>query len=226
MIQQVRDCAKGIEMAKAQGSVVQLKQLRLQEVTIGLVGDSPLIMHAWSQKSKQMMLDKQMQVATSGKVAKDPQRDFEESIYTDEDGLPAFPSVAFKAAAVDAAIAMDFKKTNLRQSFHIKGDMVPILGDAPTPREDMVRIGMGTADIRFRAQFKRWGTLLPVVFNTALLSIDQLVHLFNAGGFGIGVGEWRPQKDGQFGRFRIASEEETRELEAQAKARVAQRKAA
>lgn len=213
-------------MAKAQGSVVQLKQLRLQEVTIGLVGDSPLIMHAWSQKAKQMMLDKQMQVATSGKAAKDPQRDFEESIYTDEDGLPAFPSVAFKAAAVDAAIAMDFKKTNLRQSFHIKGDMVPILGDAPTPREDMVRVGMGTADIRFRAQFKRWGTLLPVVFNTALLSIDQLVHLFNAGGFGVGVGEWRPQKDGQFGRFRIASEEETRELEALAKARIAQRKAA
>ncbi len=211
---------------KKQDNVVQLKQLRLTDVNIGLVGESPLITHAWSQKAKQMMLDKQMQVATTGKQAKDPQRDFEESIYLDETGLPAFPAVAFKAAAVDAAVAMDFKKTNLRQSFHIKGDMVPILGDDPQPREDMVRVGMGTADIRYRAQFKSWGTILPIVFNSALISIDQLVHLFNAAGFGIGVGEWRPQKDGQFGRFRIATDAEMAELEKLAGGRKSGRKVA
>lgn len=197
---------------KMDDNVVSIKQLRLRTVELPLWGSSPLIMHAWSHKAKEQMLNKQMKVATTGKQAKDPQRDFEESIYLGADKMPAFPSVAFKAAAVDAAVAMEFKKTNLRQAFHIEGDMVPILGSEPEPREDMVRVGMGTADIRFRAQFSTWGTILTITFNESLLSIDQLVNLFNAAGFGIGVGEWRPQRDGQFGRFRNASEAESKQL--------------
>lgn len=198
-------------MATKKDNVVELKQLSLERVEISLWGVSPLIMHAWSHKAKEQMLAKQMKLATTGKVAKDPQRDFEESMYTDAHG-PCFPTIAFKASAVDAAVAMDFRKTNLRQAFHIEGEMVPIVGCDPTPREDMVRVGMGTADIRYRAQFTEWGTILPVTINSRLLSVEQLVNLFEAAGFGIGIGEWRPQKDGQFGRFRIASEEETGKL--------------
>lgn len=197
---------------KQENNVVSIKQLRLRTVDIPIWGSSPLIMHAWSHKAKEQMLNKQMKVATTGKQAKDPQRDFEESIYLGTDKLPAFPSVAFKAAAVDAAVAMEFKKTNLRQAFHIECDMVPILGSEPEPREDMVRVGMGTADIRFRAQFSTWGTVLTVTFNESMLSLDQLVNLFNAAGFGIGVGEWRPQRDGQFGRFRVAESAEAKQL--------------
>ena len=195
-------------MATKQGKVVELKGLRIERHNVALIGESPLIMHKWSEKAKNIMLAKQQMLATAGKQAKDPQRDFEDSIYLDRHGLPAFPSVAFKAAAVDAAITMDFKKTNLRQSFHIDGEYVPILGSDPIPREDMVRVGMGTADIRHRAQFEPWGTILPITINVGLLSIEQLLNLFASAGFGIGVGEWRPQRDGQFGRFKVASESE------------------
>ena len=197
---------------KHKDNVVELKKLRLQSIQVGLIGTSPLIMHRWSTKAREEMLHKQMKKAKTAKMAKDPQRDFEESIYTDAQGAPAFPSVAFKSAAVDAAAAMDLVKTNLRQSFHIEGDLVPILGDEPTPREDMVRIGMGTADIRHRAQFTKWGTVLSITLNVDMLSIEQLIALFDAAGFGIGVGEWRPQRDGQFGRFKVASEAQTKSL--------------
>jgi hypothetical protein len=206
-------------MATKQSNVVELKQLRIEQRVLSLWGESPLIMHAWSQKAKQQMLDKQMKLATTGKEAKDPQADFEQSIYLAADGLPGFPAVAFKAAAVDAAIAMDFKKTNLRQSFHINADMIAVLGDPPTAREDMVRVGMGSADIRYRAQFTRWGVQLPITLNVGLLSWEQIVNLFNAAGFGIGIGEWRPQRDGQFGRFRLATAAEERELQELAAAR-------
>lgn len=195
-------------------NVIELKRLRLERIEVALMGVSPLIMHAWSHKAKEQMLAKQMKKATTGKVAKDPQRDFEESIYLDGSGLPAFPSVAFKAAAVDAAVAMDFKKTNLRQSFHIEGEMVAVLGSDPSPREDMVRVGMGTADIRYRAQFEHWGVLLPITINIGMLSVEQLVNLFDAAGFGIGVGEWRPQRDGQFGRFKVADATEEKKIRA------------
>jgi hypothetical protein len=212
----MRELREEVVMAVARAkasNVVEMKKMALQRYDVPIIGTSPLIMHAWSSKAKEMMLAKQMKRATTGKEAKDPQRDFEESIYLGKDGLPAFPSIAFKAAAVDAAIAMDFKKTNLRQAFHIEGDMVSILGDSPTPREDMVRVGMGTADIRYRAEFRHWGAFLRVTVNASMLSIEQLYNLFDAAGFGIGIGEWRPQRDGQFGRFKVADEAESRLLD-------------
>jgi len=208
--------------SKSELKVVELKRLRLENHILPLWGASPLIMHAWSTKAKEQMLSKQMKRAQPAKAAKDPERDFMESIYRASDGLPGFPAVAFKAAAVDAAVAMDFKQTHLRQAFHINGDVIEILSPAePRPREDMVRVGRGTADIRYRAQFDVWGALLPITLNGAILSLEQLVNLFEAAGFGIGVGEWRPQRDGQFGRFRIAEEAEKATLVKWAQARQA-----
>ena len=29
----------------------------------------------------------------------------------------------------------------------------------------------------------------------------QLINLVNAGGFAVGIGEWRPEKDGQHGMY-------------------------
>ncbi len=182
--------------------VVELKKLNISRMMLKLRGISPLIMHKWSDKAKREMLDKQMKKTKTAKAAKDPQADYEASMYRDADGHPCFPCVAFKAAAVDAALSMDMKKTNLRQSFHVTGEMVKIVGE-PSMREDMVRIGMGTADIRHRAEFKQWACVLPISYNANMISAEQIVNLFQSAGFGVGVGEWRPQKDGSFGMFEV-----------------------
>jgi hypothetical protein len=63
---------------------------------------------------------------------------------------------------------------------------------------------MGTADIRHRAEFETWGAVLRVQFNAGVMSAEQVINLFEAGGFGVGVGEWRPEKDGVNGRFHVA----------------------
>lgn len=59
----------------------------------------------------------------------------------------------------------------------------------------MVRIAMGTADIRHRAEFPLWAVKVPVTTNSSIISLEQLVNLFNIAGFGVGVGEWRPERD-------------------------------
>ena len=46
--------------------------------------------------------------------------------------------------------------------------MVRIHG-TPEIREDMVRVGMGAADLRYRGEFKEWSVILPIRFNTCLL---------------------------------------------------------
>lgn len=175
-------------------------------MSVDLVGDSPLICHAWSDKAKKQMLDKQMKKGKQAKEAKDPEQDFRDSLYPlAYAGSYGFPAVAFKSAAVDACSHVDgVTKVEARGAFHIIGDMVKIDG-TPTPREDMVKISMGTADIRYRGEFREWRATIRIRYNANVLSPEQIVNLFNTGGFAIGVGEWRPQRDGSFGMFHVAT---------------------
>lgn len=194
----------------AEAAVVTIPSISLRTVEITLAGLSPLIMHKWSKKAKEEMLAKQMKAARKGKEAKDPERDYEESIYRDPDGRFGFPTIAFKAAAVGACRFTDgTKMTFARGAFHIDGELALIEGE-PRMREDMVRVGMGTADIRYRAEFPEWRATFRLTYNAHALSEEQILNLFNLAGFGVGVGEWRPEKDGQHGRFRVESIKEVR----------------
>lgn len=194
---------------------VELPPLNIQRIEVMLVGDTPLIMHRWSEKAKKEMLDKQMKKAKQAREAKSPERDFRDSIYV----LPAlkkggaerygFPVIAFKAAAVTACTSIGgITKVQARQAFHIDGEFAVIEGSEPHMREDMVRIGMGTADIRYRGEFFPWFTRLTIAHNANVMSAEQILNMLNTAGFGVGVGEWRPEKDGQYGRFHVGSEQE------------------
>lgn len=187
---------------------VEIPQIVVQRFEIKIIGDSPLITHKWSEKAKRQMLDKQMKNPTKAKEAKSPEQDYEDSIYRDADGDFAFPSIAFKSAIVSACRFTDgMKMTVIRGGLHIEGEFVKIIGK-PAPREDMVRVGMGTADIRYRAEYQQWSANIMVAVNTQVLSFGQVVNLLNLAGFGVGVGEWRPEKNGPYGRFHVALEGE------------------
>jgi len=189
-------------------TTVAIPEMNIQLTEFALIGDSPLICHAWSTKAKDMILGKQMHQPTEAKAAKDPEQEFFDSLYPLSEGGYGFPAVAFKSAAVDACSHVSkITKVVARGAFHIIGDMVPIIG-TPTPRSDMVRIGMGTADIRIRGEFRTWSVVLRIRYNANVLSAEQIVHLFNTAGFAIGVGEWRPQREGSFGMFHVAREGE------------------
>ncbi|HYF57310.1 MAG TPA: hypothetical protein VEA41_23885, partial [Salinarimonas sp.] len=53
-------------------------------------------------------------------------------------------------------------------------------------------------------EFMPWAAILTVQHNANVLSAEQVTSLFEAGGFGVGVGDWRPEKDGVSGRFHVA----------------------
>ena len=208
--------------------IIEIKPIQIQKATIHLSGDTPLIMHAWSEKAKREMLDKQMKVTkTKGREAKNPVEDFIRSMYWltpmpkemtmdayyDAINLGArfgFPITAFKQAAISAAYRMGWTKDkmSMRGAFFIDGDenqMVEIKSDVPVMREDMVKVGMGTADIRYRGEFRNWSADLTISFNeNGQYSLEQIINIINAGGYVCGVGEWRPERDGQYGMFHVS----------------------
>lgn len=191
-------------------TIIQLPALNIKFAEITLIGDSPLIVHAWSEKAKREMLEKQQKKAKQAKEARDPNAEYEASLYRLDGGGYGFPSVAFKSAAVDACSHVsNVTKVQTRGAFHIIGDMVKIIGE-PRMREDMVRLGgIGqSADLRYRGEFTPWRVTFTVRYNVNVMALEQVMNLFNTAGFAIGVGEWRPQKDGSFGMFHVASNNE------------------
>ena len=194
-------------------TTVEITGINLQTMNLRVIGDTPLITHRWSEKAKRMMLDKQMGKAVGKKEAKDPEADYESSIYRMEDGSPAFPAAGFKAATVGAcrqykSLPMTTAKLVIfiHGEINAQGESLVKINGAPKMREDMVRLETGVADIRYRAQFWPWSADLRVTFNANVISAEQVINLLNAGGMG-GIGEWRPSapksSTGDFGRYHV-----------------------
>lgn len=219
-------------------ATVEIKPIEVVETTVRIYGDTPLIVHNWSVKAKQEMLDAQMgKKKGKKKEPKNPVYDFVESMYW-LDGKPSvtqemsveesekvyeefmknenprfgFKATAFKQAAISSSYRMGWSKdkASIKGAFYIKADeegMVEIHSDKPVMREDMVRIGQGTADIRYRGEFRNWYVDLNISYNkNGVYDLDAIINMINAGGYFCGVGEWRPEKDGTNGMYHVAIE--------------------
>lgn len=116
--------------------------------------------------------------------------------------------MAFKTALITAAHKdIGIEKTLVRKAVFLRtldpGKVLPMEACDPVVREDMVRVGAGSADLRYRPQFDTWAVDIELEVDADLLKIEDILNLVNRAGFGVGIGEWRPEKNGEFGRFEI-----------------------
>lgn len=123
---------------------------------------------------------------------------------------------AFKTAMIQAAFLKGWikKKTVIRGQLFIVPDfidshgygLVKIQGGPPTLREDIVVLsGVGKApDLRWRGEFKNWFCDVRINYDVdGEYTLQDFTNMLNAGGRYCGLGEWRPEKDGQFGMFHV-----------------------
>lgn len=205
---------------------LQIPQISLQAAVIHIVGETDLIFHKWSEKAKKEMRDKQTKSATvGGKAAKDADADMIDTLYfisgepkerTKEalsDALAngariGFPATAFKQSAIMGAYRAKVleKTTEAKAALIIPVELVEIQFESLLSREDMVRIGgiSKVADIRYRAAAHNWSADIPIRFNDRILSLEMVTNLFQYGGFACGVGEWRMEKGGTFGAYKVS----------------------
>lgn len=200
-------------------ATIQLDRIAAETILVPIVGTTPLITHRFSEKAKRQMLDA-MQGRKSPKTAKDPQAEYEAAAYRFADGGHGIPVIAFKAATVGGArFYHGVTMTQIKQFVFFRGEvgtdgqsLARIEGE-PRMREDVVRVGRGGTDLRYRPEYPEWKTTLTVTYVTAALTRNSVLSLIDAGGLGIGVGEWRPEKGGDFGTYRIDTERNVEVIE-------------
>lgn len=207
-------------------NIITINPIKLQKARITLVGDTPLIVHSWSEKAKKEMLAAQQKKKKDKKAMdiRDPFAEFMDAAYwitpEPEEKTPeafekalangarfGFPATGFKQCAIMGAyrLGADIKTTVAKAAIIIPCEYVEIKGKAVTMREDMVKVGgiSKVADIRYRAQIEDWEADIPIKFASNVMSLEQVVNLFNLGGFACGVGEWRNERNGVFGSFHV-----------------------
>lgn len=197
---------------------ITVAKIGTETMIVPLVGTAPLIVHRFSEKAKLQMLQA-MQGVKTPKVAKDPQAEYEASRYRTDDGGDGFPVIAFKAATVSGArlYGKAVTMTQLRQAVFFDAPLSKVAGNiklaringTPNMREDVTRVGNGGTDLRYRAEFLEWSTQLVVTYVPNLLTQESVLGLLEAGGMSVGVGEWRPEKRGDYGTFTL---DESREI--------------
>lgn len=215
------------------GSLLSKKAI-FQSFRIWIVGDTPLIVHAWSEKAKREMLSKQVKATRAGKEARDPQADFVSSLYEMGDGTFGFPATGIKncvlssahkdkgiaRSAVMSALWIDAQMVRTRPALAgavCDMPLVRIYGGKPEMREDMVKIGAGlnkTANLAYRGQFTVWAMKITGRFNSSVITADALAFLIQGSGMASGLGEWRNERRGLFGSFHLADASEESQWEA------------
>lgn len=188
---------------------IEIPAPNIQRIAVNIKGVTPLIYHKWDEKAIKMIEDKQQKKATKGREARNPEQEYENSFYYDVDGNIAFPARNIKQAIVGSARFLpDVKMTILRGAIFVKGDvdgMIPVTYKEKRMRTDMVTVGMGSADVRYRGELTDWAMEFLIEFDADLMSASQVVNLLQRAGFSQGLGEWRPEKNGDNGTFEVVT---------------------
>lgn len=181
------------------------------DVTLRNKPGSLLVIHAFAEKAKQEIRDKQQKKAKRAKAERNPEEEFLAARYVDEAGRECAPITALKKAIVSAATAFDdLTKVALRQAVFVDSVanpgamLVPIeLHDgAPavgTMREDAVTIGINTRGLAYRPSYPEWQLRVRIEYNPRLVSQEQLLALVDQAGWGIGICEGRPERSSALG---------------------------
>jgi hypothetical protein len=178
---------------------------------------SILVVHAFAEKAKAEIRDKQQKKAKKAKEERKPHEEFLSARVIDEFGRECVPIVAIKKCLVTAVTSMEnLTKVGMRQAIfaaplaNLSSMECPIETydgkfAVGTMREDAVTIGINKRGLTYRPQYIDWQLRVRLEYNSTLVSSDQLRELLTQAGWGVGICEGRPEKSSAlgWGRFLV-----------------------
>ena len=183
------------------------------ELFVIIEGVSPLLIHRFGLKAKREILARQKKKARLGKEKRNHWEEFWDAMYyrPHPDGSISygFPVLAFMKAMTRQSKHLEgFSMTDFRSAVtvasHDEHPLAWVWGDLHM-HVTQVRVKQ-SADIRFRPCLMNWGALICIYYDGNLLSQEQIIGLLLRAGKQTGVGDWRPEKEGMYGKFQIKNQ--------------------
>ncbi len=189
----------------------KLRAVRI-ELPIRVRLTTPLLMQRWTDKAVRELLGRQTG-HDEPRLKKDLESDFLSSPYRNVNGAVCVPCRNVKSAIEDGTVLTGkmVSAASIKRSLRVQGNASPIviggkhITDIKLLQADyrFVRLPSGAPDLRARALVPA-GAYFDVVLSFAPsgeLSVDKAIAAFRGAGSGIGIGEYRPARGGEFGQF-------------------------
>lgn len=205
----------------AKSASITITRPNFEIVAIKIRGTAPYMQNKWSEKARTAIREKMEagSLAKKGKnrEARDFNRDFMAAQYLFADGTNGMPASAFRHAMIRACSIVGYKMTDAKTALFVLDDGLdescgtPLIRfDSPNPpevSEMMVRVGMGSPDIRIRPMWREWSATVRVKYDADRFSATDVFNLMFRAGMQVGIGEGRPfSTDGYgmgFGTFEV-----------------------
>ncbi len=200
---------------KAIETEIKIERVDQPSIKFCILGTSPLICHRMSQKSQIELLSPSPKKGATEKASTlkhEPLIEYRDSSYTSRDD--SYPtriqalSVWFKKAMASAALDMPgTAKAQILRLIHAEGERVALYGK-PLMLMAIAKPLNSAPDVRTRTILPEWACEIVIKYTKPILREQSVVNLLSAAGVLSGVGDWRLQKGGQYGGFKIVNTED------------------
>ena len=185
----------------------------LHVYTFKIVGISPLL-----QNNPALFIGHQEAESLSGKKKYDDEEEARMRVYQDGEGNYVMPSESFKRALLRAASGKKFGKAKapevVRSAVFLGGPYC-ILTDPKIGRPlkkytiDRRSVVINRARVlRCRPCWERWATEVSLEIDLSVVHPDAVLTTLQLAGRFPGIGDYRPEKGGAYGRFQCSGYEE------------------
>lgn len=210
-------------MAKKKEEPIIIKKPDFRMLEVKIKGITPLNVHRLGKKLQQEFEERDQNKPKKKKGPRDYEVEFRDSLYyIDKNNIETtapkkisaktrfgYPASGLKKAMVFAARQYDnLKMTELKGRFFVIGEFIHIEGK-PEMDKFWRRIGgkgpgTGTPDIGIRAVFKDWKSKIQIRYNADVISAESVINLLATAGQAVGLGEDRPDKNGNsYGQWEV-----------------------
>ena len=191
-----------------------------QEIIVKLIdveirGTTPLLIHRFGEEAETSKSTRKVEIKHE-----DPREVARRNAYIAADGTFFFSAFAIPGSMGNAGA--NHKSRGSRKTLRfivpsavqVTSDTVTILngsGPAKSFEVDSRPVTIPATKgrvMRHRPRFDSWGAKFSLQVNDDLLSVETAQQLLVEAGIGIGIGDFRPEKRGPFGTFRVVSFQE------------------
>lgn len=190
----------------------------MKTVDVEIRGVTPLLIHRFGEQGEVGKTTRSTVV-----LQEDPREAARRVAYIAEDGTFFFSAFAIPRSMGEAG--SNHKQRGTRKTLRfvvpsavrLTSDTITILnGEGPAKdfevdsRPVTIPATKGRV-MRHRPRFNVWGARFQLVINDDVLPLDVAHQLLSEAGQSIGIGDFRPEKRGPFGTFRVTHFEELKE---------------
>lgn len=182
----------------------------MKRINVEIRGTMPLLINRFNEDAEASKSTRRVEV-----THRDPRDEATKNAYIASDGTFYFNAFSIPGSMGNAGA--NHKSTGSRKSLRfvvpsavrMTTDAVTILNGAGPAKSFEIDSRPVTIPatkgrvMRHRPRFDQWGARFELLVNDDLLSVEMAQQLLTEAGQQIGIGDFRPEKRGPFGTFRI-----------------------